>query len=275
MAKNRKKVATSVTSLSGRHLSGNTTGNNVATDPQHIGRVVGFGWVARGLESCLTPSQRQRRAFIRGAQNPSSRTKNLNKNAKTLRVELTDFPPLCHNHCVMEALICFSRRPPALDASFWWTELRRDSVCPRSGHVAHGHASGTRTTSAAPPIFAKATMGRALRWASEWSQRNHFHQRLDGESCVVAWASPPVRFNFHSPPGTFPHVSGFHARASVLDCAGPPALWSRHPLVVRRSVVASARPRCSQNAPARSNRQLAAGKPLAHPGQQFFIPNHT
>jgi hypothetical protein len=30
----------------------------------------------------------------------------------------------------------------------WWTELRRDSVCPHSGHVAHGQTLGTRTASA-------------------------------------------------------------------------------------------------------------------------------
>jgi hypothetical protein len=46
-------------------------------------------------------------------KNPSSRTKNLQKNAKTLRVELTGFPPLCHTHRVMAATTCFSRRPPA------------------------------------------------------------------------------------------------------------------------------------------------------------------
>jgi hypothetical protein len=39
ISKNRQKVATSVTSLSGRHLSGNTTGNKPATDWQHGGRV--------------------------------------------------------------------------------------------------------------------------------------------------------------------------------------------------------------------------------------------
>jgi hypothetical protein len=52
ISKNRKKVATSVTSLSGRHLSGNKTGNRAATDWQHIGRLAGLGWLAWGLDSC-------------------------------------------------------------------------------------------------------------------------------------------------------------------------------------------------------------------------------
>jgi hypothetical protein len=40
----------------------------------------------------------------------------------------------------MAATTCFSQRPPGRNPNpRWWIELRCDSVCPRSGHVAHGH----------------------------------------------------------------------------------------------------------------------------------------
>jgi len=47
----------------------------------------------------------------------------------------------------------------------WWTELRCDSVCPRSGHLSAWPCSKRTANSAAP----------ALRWAAEFSQRENCH----------------------------------------------------------------------------------------------------
>ena len=53
--------------------------------------------------------------------------------------------------------------PPTV--RWWWTGLRCDPVCPRSGHLGVWPISGHTKDSDAP----------ALRWASEFSQRENCH----------------------------------------------------------------------------------------------------
>jgi hypothetical protein len=93
--------------------------------------------------------------------------------------------------------------PPAPETAIWWTELRCDSVCPRSGHVAHGHPESVRTISVA--------------------------------SAQDSGMGVPARaFQFPSAHPDLAHGSGSRIRDNGPECASPPALWSRHTPSINR-----------------------------------------